>query len=145
MANILTLNLVVSSATKALTFYEKVFDGVRLDVYEFTEAIANNEANVRVGNVDLRLIDENAAFECFPPKQGEVDSIWLQMEVEDVEVTLKKAIDNGAKVTQEPDVFMGTKHAEIVDPFGYTWTINQVIEVISFEERYETYKNMISE
>lgn len=38
------------------------------------------------------------------------------------------AIGNGAVVGQEVSEFMGTKYAEFTDPFGYTWTINQLFE-----------------
>jgi predicted lactoylglutathione lyase len=88
---------------------------------------------------------ENPEYSCSPPKQGEVDSIWLQIIVDDVDATLKKAVENGAVVCQEPAEFMGTRHAEITDPFGYTWTINRIIREISFEERYAFYVNMQKE
>lgn len=145
MKSLLTLNLVVSDAIEALSFYEKVFNGVVGDVYYFPEAKGNNEANIQVGQVHLRAIDENSAYECFGPKLGEVDAMWLQMEVADVEATLKLALDNGASMTQEMSEFMGTKHVEITDPYGYVWTINQVINKITYEERYEIYKGLIVE
>lgn len=135
----LTLNMVVSDAMAAMAFYEKVFDAKRGDVFHFPGKEGANEANVTVGNVELRLVDENAAYRCHPPKEGETDSIWLQMIVDDTDAVLKRAVDNGAVVGQETSEFMGTKHAEITDPFGYTWTINQIIREISYEERYQFY------
>lgn len=145
MSKKLTFNLVVADAVAALGFYEKVFDGVRGEVFEFTGVKGNNEANVDVGGVSLRLIDENLAYECFPPKQGEVDSIWLQLVVDDVEATLEKAKEHGATVEQEIDEFMGTRHAQITDPFNYVWTINQIMEEISYQERFDIYKGMLEE
>ncbi|MDR1558404.1 MAG: hypothetical protein LBS84_01670 [Clostridiales bacterium] len=65
--------------------------------------------------------------------------------MDDTDATLKKAVENGAAVGQEPSEFMGTRHAEITDPFGYTWTINQIIEEISFEERYAFYVELQKE
>lgn len=139
MGSKLTLNMVVADAMKAMEFYENVFDAKRGDVFHFPGKEGLNEVNLIVGNVELRLIDENASFNCYPPKKDEVDSIWLQMIVDDTEAVLKKAIENGASIGQEVSEFMGTKHAEITDPFGYTWTINQIIREVSYEERYQFY------
>lgn len=139
MGSKLTLNMVVVNAMKAMKFYEKVFDAKRGDVFHFPDKKGVNEANVIVGDVELRLIDENASYSCYPPKKGEIDSIWLQLIVDDTEAVLKRAVENGAVVGQEVSEFMGTKYAEITDPFGYTWTINQIVREISYEERYQFY------
>ena len=139
MGDKLTLNMVVSDAIEAMEFYEKVFDAKRGDIFQFPGKKGENEANIIVGNVELRLMDENASYSCYPPKKDETDSIWLQMIVDDVEEVLKKAIENGAVVGQETSEFMSTRHAEITDPFGCTWTINQIIREVSYEERYQFY------
>ncbi|MEA5015518.1 MAG: VOC family protein [Candidatus Limiplasma sp.] len=145
MSDKLTLNMVVSNAMEALEFYEKVFNAKRGDMFFFPNKTGENEANIVVGNVELRLVDENAAYHCHPPQKGEVDSIWLQIIVDDMEVVLKKAKENGAVVGQETSEFMGTRHAEITDPFGYTWTINQILREVSYKERYETYLKLQEE
>lgn len=139
MGSKLTLNMVVVNAMEAMEFYEKVFDAKRGDVFHFPDKKGVNEANVIVGDVELRLIDENASYSCYPPKKGEIDSIWLQLIVDDTEAVLKRAVEYGADVGQEVSEFMGTKYSEITDPFGYTWTINQIVREISYEERYQFY------
>lgn len=139
MDNKLTLNMVVSDAIEAMEFYERVFNAERGEIFHFPDKKGENAASVIVGGIELRLIDENASYDCHPPKKDETDSIWLQLNVEDVESTLKRALENNAEVSQEVNEFMGTKHAEIIDPFGYTWTINQVIQEMTFEERYQFY------
>jgi PhnB protein len=136
----LTLNLVVPDALAAMEFYEKAFDAIRGEVYRFPNRKGVNETNVTLGGVSLRLIDENADYSCFSPKKGEVDSIWLQIEVSDTDETLKKAVSCGATVGQEPSEFMGVRYAEITDPFGYVWTVNQILREVTFEERYRFYE-----
>jgi uncharacterized glyoxalase superfamily protein PhnB len=138
--NILTINLVVADAIAAMEFYETVFDAVRGDIYHFPKRTGENEANVTIGGVNLRLIDENNDYDCHPPKKDETDSIWLQIVVANTDDTLAKAVANGAVLGQEPSEFMGTRHAEITDPFGYTWTINQTLHEVSFAERYQFYE-----
>lgn len=143
--NRLTLNLVVSNALKALTFYEKVLEAKRGEVFEFPNRREENEVNVLIGNVALRLIDENPDHECFAPKAGETASIWLQLMVDDVDATLAKARHHGATEIQPPSEFMGMYHAQFTDPFGYTWTINQLLKEISFQDRYEAYMKLQEE
>ncbi len=138
----LTINLVVSDAISAMEFYEKVFNAVRGDVFHFPERNAENEANIMIGDVCLRLIDENSDYDCHPPNKDETDSMWLQIVVEDTDATLKMAVENGAVIGQEVSEFMGTRHAEITDPYGYIWTVNQILEEITFEKRYEFYKEL---
>lgn len=145
MEDKLTLNLVVSSAMEAMAFYEKVFHAKSGDVFQFPNKVGENEANITIGNVALRLIDENATYRCHPPKKDEVDSIWLQIIVDDMEAVLNRAKENGAVVGQEVSEFMGTRHAEITDPFGYTWTINQVLREYTYEERYQFYVKLQEE
>lgn len=141
----LTLNLVVSSALEALEYYEVVFGGERLEVYDFPESNAYNEANLKVGGVKLRLIDENPEFECYPPKVDEVDSIWLQIMVEDVEGCLAKAVELGGTLEQAIQEFMGTLNGQFKDPFGYTWTVNKIIREVSYQERYDFYMSYMTE
>lgn len=137
--NRLTLNLVVSNALMALAFYEEVLDAKRGDVFDFSNRQQENEVTVFVGNVALRLIDANPLYDCVPPKEGETDSIWLQLLVDDVEATLARAERLGASAIQAPSEWMGMYHAQFTDPFGYTWTINQQLKEISFQDRYEAY------
>ncbi|MDR1914701.1 MAG: hypothetical protein LBQ68_09520 [Clostridiales bacterium] len=58
--NGLTLNLVVSDALAVLEFNDKIFDAKRGDLFHFPNRQAENEANIKVGGVNFRLIYENA-------------------------------------------------------------------------------------
>jgi len=135
----INLNLVVSDAVEATKFYEELFHGRLGEVYEFSNRKNSNEATVYVGDLALRLVDENAEFECFAPKLGQVSSFWLQIEVADVEATLEKALKLGATKVREISEFLGSKNTEIVDPYGYTWVLNQELTVLSFEEKYRIF------
>ena len=140
-----TLNLVVTNALAALEFYEKVFEGERGEIYEFTNRQQENEANIKLGNVKLRLLDANPIYECYPPKAGEASPMWMQLMVADVDKTLKLAEFYGATDVQAPSESMGLRHAQFTDPFGYIWTINCVLKEISFQERYKAYLTLQAE
>ena len=135
--NLLSLNLVGADALTALQFYEHVLDATRGDIYAFPKQSQENEVNLIVGNVALRLIDANPMYDCILPQIGQADSFWLQLMVEDVDQTLARAKHLGATAIQAPSDFMGVRHAQFTDPFGFTWTIQHVLKEISFQERYE--------
>lgn len=143
--NRLTLNLVVSNALMALAFYQDVLEGKPGEVFEFPNRPQENEATIFVGHVALRILDANPAYDCFAPKPGETSSIWLQLRVDDVDATLKRADRQGAVDIQAASEFMGLYYAQFTDPFGYTWTINQQLKEISFQDRYEAYMKLQEE
>lgn len=145
MSSLLTVNIVVQDALAAAKFYQKVFEGELGDVYEFPERQGENEANIQVGSVKLRLIDANPSYDCHPPRTDETDSLWFQLNLADVQKVRDLAVEAGAEIVQEIDEFMGTRHFQLLDPFGYTWTINQVIKEYSFAERYAAYQALQEE
>lgn len=136
-----TLNMVVYNAIEVCKIYEYVFSGEVLDIYEFPDRPSSNEANIIVGNMHLRLIDENKEFECFSPNKDSLSSIWFQVEVLDVESTLNKAVERNMVIVNPLQEHLGQKFAEVSDGFGYTWVISQTIREVSYEERMEFYNN----
>lgn len=140
--NRLSLNFVVADALKALQFYECVLDATRVEIYAFPNRSQENEVNLIVGNVALRLIDANSNYDCFSPKLDQADSFWLQLIVDDVDLILARAERHGATEIQTASEFMGVRHAQFTDPFGYTWTIQQVLKEISFQDRYDAYAEL---
>lgn len=133
------LNMIVTDAVKACRIYEYVFDGEIGDIFEFPERPNSNEANITIGNLVLRLIDENPEFDCYPPKKNETDSIWLHLDVADVESAYKKANEKGMITMQPMQEHLGQKFVEVKDPFGYTWVMSQTLREVSYEERMDFY------
>jgi PhnB protein len=63
--------------------------------------------------------------------------------VPDVDATIKKAIDNKAKLLMEAkDQFYGDRSGRIEDPFGYIWIISTHIKDVSEEEMQKAMKEM---
>ena len=57
------------------------------------------------------------------------------MYVEDVDATVKQAVDAGATVTMEPDdMFWGDRFGTVLDPFGHMWSIATHVEDLTPEE-----------
>ncbi|HYY04889.1 MAG TPA: VOC family protein, partial [Gaiellaceae bacterium] len=67
------------------------------------------------------------------------------MYVEDVDATVKQAVDAGAKVTMEvSDQFWGDRFGSVVDPFGHQWSIATHVEDLTPEEIAERAKSAMA-
>ncbi|GBG97084.1 hypothetical protein [Lactococcus termiticola] len=66
------------------------------------------------------------------------------MEVENIEATLEQAISLGAQKSRDVSEFFGSKNAEFIDPYHYSWSLNQTITEIPFEKRYQTFLAFIA-
>ncbi len=133
------VNIIASDAIKACDLYKHVFDGVVGDIYEFPKRPQSNEANISIGNLHLRIIDENTDFECFSPKNNKTSPMWFQIDVKNIDVTCKKALDSGMKINTDIQEHLGQKFIEVIDEYGYTWVISQIINEVSYEERMAFY------
>lgn len=71
----------------------------------------------------MRLVDENPEFNCHSPKKEETDSIWLHIDVADVEAAYEKAKEKEMITIQPMQEHLGQKFVEVKDLFGYTWVI----------------------
>ena len=59
-----------------------------------------------------------------PPKVTGSTSVTLHLEVANCDEAVKRAVDAGAKVVMPPmDAFWGARYAQIVDPFGHSWSL----------------------
>ena len=66
--------------------------------------------------------------------------------VPDVDATVKKAVDNKAKLVKPAeDQFYGDRSGRIEDPFGYLWIISTHVKDVSQEEMRKAIKEMAQE
>ncbi len=64
-------------------------------------------------------------------------SAILELFVNDVDAAYQRAINAGASVKFRPDdSFYGDRVGHLTDPFGHTWSLSTVKEVLTAEELY---------
>src|SRR5260370_1366642 len=64
-------------------------------------------------------------------------SAIVELLVEDVDAAYQRALDAGANVKFRPDdSFYGDRVGHFTDPFGHTWSLSTVKEVLTAEELY---------
>lgn len=129
-----TAYLSVRGASKAIEFYKKVFGAKELfRMPGPNESIGH--AEIQIGDARLMLADEHPAFGNKSPQAYGGTPIGLCLYTESCDQVFAKAVENGAKVVQEPtNQFYGDRSGRIEDPFGFQWTIATHVEDVSPEE-----------
>ena len=133
--------LAFNGAEEAIKWYKNVFgakEKMRFDNPDKTIA----HAELVVGDSVLMLSEENPQFNK-SPKTLKGNSVNLCIYVQDVDATIRKAVDNKAKILIEAsDQFYGDRSGRIEDPFGYVWIISTHIKDVSEEEMHKAMKEM---
>ena len=142
----LSPNLIVRNAAEAVAFYERVFGAEQLYVSRLPNGRVLH-AQMRVGESVFLVSEENmgmpeAQFARFErgmrtrsPQTLGGTSCVIELYVEDVEETFRRALDAGAKTKMPPtDQFYGDRVGQFEDPFGHVWGVGQVIEELDAAE-----------
>jgi PhnB protein len=126
--------LAMDDAASAIDFYKRAFGA--------TERFRMEAPGGKVGHAELEIGDSVVMLsDSFPqsstksPKElgGTTGSVMLY--VEDVDATVKQAVDQGATVTMEvADQFWGDRFGTVTDPFGHSWGIATHVEDVSAED-----------
>jgi len=69
------------------------------------------------------------------PKTLGGSPVSLLLYVEDTDTTVKRAVENGAKLSRPvEDQFYGDRMGTVEDPFGHVWHVATHVEDVSNEE-----------
>jgi PhnB protein len=124
----------IGGAGAAIDFYKSVFGA--------TERFRMGGPDGKIGHAELQigdsvvmLADEYPEMGIVGPKTVGGTPVGVSVYVEDVDATVAKAVDAGAKVTRPAeDRFYGDRTASFEDPFGHSWSVQTHIEDVSPEE-----------
>ena len=133
-------NLIVKDAARALEFYKAALNAEPVYVSRLPNGVVLH-AQLRVGETVFLISHENMGmpeeqFSRFEqgmrtrsPETLNGTSAVLELYVDDVEETFRKAIEAGGRVKMEiGDTFYGDRLGQFEDPFGHVWGIGQVVE-----------------
>ena len=136
----LSPNLIVKDAAAALAFYQRVFAAAPLYVSRLPDGKVLH-AQMRIGDGVVLVSEENmgmpeAQFARFEqgmrtrsPQTLGGTSCVIELYVDDVDETFRRAVDAGGKVKMPPvDQFYGDRVGQFEDPFGHVWGVGQVLE-----------------
>ena len=129
--------LVVRDAVAALDFYVRAFGAAEVAVYvnKINETISH--ADLAIGEVRVTcfsVTEELRAWNSDAPPSLGGSPVVLQLQVDDVDVALARALREGAEVVFPLSDFCGDRMARVRDPFGHLWILVQHIEALSHAE-----------
>ena len=131
---VLSPKLVLRGVDRAVGFYRRVFGA------ELLMSLANHEgqvvhAEMDLGGCRLMLADEVERYGSQSPESLGGTPCHLHVYVQDVDATVKNAVDAGAKllIPVAAQVY-GDRSGRFEDPFGHIWIVATHVEDVSLAE-----------
>jgi PhnB protein len=129
-----TPHLICAGAAKAIEFYKKAFGAVEEARLAGPDGRLMH-AVIRIHGDAVMLVDEMPEWGALSPKSLKGSPVTLHLYVEDVDASVKRAVDAGANVTMPvADMFWGDRYGKIEDPFGHHWSVATHVRDVSLEE-----------
>jgi PhnB protein len=126
--------LIVEGAARAIDFYQRAFGAKELMRFAAPKGRVGH-AELMIGDSRVMLADESPEMGAYAPKSRERQPVSLYVYVADVDATMRRAIDAGAKMTEAvQDKFYGDRIGAFVDPFGHSWYVSTHVEDVPHEE-----------
>lgn len=124
----ITPYLAVRNARAAIDFYAAAFGARQVLLIDEPDGRIGH-ATLRIGPAEIYLADEHPEFESVVgPETLGGTSVTIDLEVEDVDRTIDRAVGAGAELIRAPDhPTSGVQAGKIRDPFGHVWLITHVI------------------
>ena len=126
--------LIVDGAARAIEFYRQAFGAVEIFRMEVPGGKVGH-AEIKIGDSHLMLADEHPEMGARGPRTIGGSPISLALYVEDVDATVSRAVEAGAKLTRPvANQFYGDRTGGVEDPFGHAWHVATHVEDVSEEE-----------
>jgi PhnB protein len=126
--------LFVDDAKGAIEFYKAAFGATDHGLIPAPDGRVAH-AELKIGDTVMRLCDNLPIFDARAPKELGGTTVEIFHFVEDVDATVRQAVDAGATVKAPPtDQFWGDRLARLVDPYGHHWLIASRVEDLMPEE-----------
>jgi PhnB protein len=120
--------LAVRNARAAIAFYTAAF-GARQKLLIEEQDGRIGHATLGIGPAEIYLADEHPDFEhVVGPETLGGTSVTLDLEVDDVDATVERALAAGATLIRPPDhPSSGVQAGKVRDPFGHIWLVTRII------------------
>ena len=132
--NGVTPYLIVDGAARAIEFYKQAFGATETFRMERPDGRVGH-AEIKIGDSHVMLADEHPEMGARGPQAIGGSPISLVLYVEDVDATVNRAVEAGAKLTRPvANQFYGDRTGGVEDPFGHAWYVATHVEDVAPEE-----------
>jgi PhnB protein len=126
--------LIVGDAARAIDFYKQAFGATEVLRMEGPGGRIGH-AEIKIGDSHVMLADEHPEIGARSPQTIGGSPVSLLLYVEDVDATVGRAVEAGAKLVRPVrDQFYGDRTGGVEDPFGHAWHVATHIEDVPTEE-----------
>ena len=126
--------LIVNGAARAIEFYKQAFGATETFRMEAPGGRVGH-AEIKIGDSHVMLADEHPEMGARGPQTIGGSPVSLVLYVEDVDATVSRAVEAGAKLTRPvANQFYGDRTGGVEDPFGHAWYVATHVEDVSEEE-----------
>jgi PhnB protein len=130
----ITPGLSFKDAKAAMEFYKKAFGAEQKDVCMGPDGKVMH-AEMKLGTSMFMMNDEFPEMGCLSPETLKGCPVAMYVYVENVDQFFEKAVKEGAKETMPVgDMFWGDRMGQLMDPFGYKWSISTHVKDMTEEE-----------
>ena len=135
----ITPHLLVKDAEEAFAFYQKAFGAKELSRQTHPSENWLLHLDLKIGNSILMLSGTSQGVDAFgnwlTPDKAQGTTAVLHLYVEDVDKTYERAIVSGCEIKMKiMNAFWGDRYAQVLDPFGYIWSMASKIKNLTPEE-----------
>lgn len=126
---------IVNRAAEAIAFYAEAFGAE--EVFRLIDPADGRvgHAELKFGDTVMMLADEYPDFGALSPDTVGGSPVILHLTTSDVDGLVQRAVTAGATLLREPaDQSFGERVAQVIDPFGHRWSLNQSIAQIEPDE-----------
>ncbi|CAN5862030.1 Dot/Icm type IV secretion system effector PhnB [soil metagenome] len=137
--------IALKDCNKAIEWYKKAFNATERGRLIMPDGKIGH-AEIEIEGSMLMMADENPDWGNKSAETIGGNPVGFALYVKDVDTAFKKAIDAGAKeVMPLKDEFYGDRIGQVMDPFGYKWSLTTHQEDVSFEEMQKRMDKMFEQ
>ncbi len=137
--------ITLKDCKKAIEWYKEAFDAKEVGILTMPNGKVGH-AEIEIEGSLLMMADENLDWGNKSPETIGGNPMGFALYVKDVDAAFQKAIDAGGKVVMPlKDEFYGDRIGQVMDPFGYKWSLTTHKEDVSFEEMQKRFDEMFKQ
>jgi PhnB protein len=125
-------HIIAKGAADAIAFYIRAFGAV--EEFRMTDPGDGRigHAQLLFGETTIMLADEYPDFGALSPDTIGGSPVTFHLATDGVDALAQQAVACGATLLRAPaDQSFGERQAQVLDPYGYRWTLTQPIEEVS--------------